>query len=302
MANHAGVPSDDGSELRSFKLQRPRLDRDVPAILWVLLMLLVPFLIRAFLPIGAGGTTTVVGRSISIEDFLVGIQVNEASSLDVTETLRLRFNGQWEGIHRFIPVESRSPNGVPHRIGLRLHDVTDDCGRHLKVQRSRHGDDVDLKIYVPDAADALRTVIIRYRVDNGVRFLADHDELYWNVTGDQWPYPIGSARAKITLPERLVNVRANAFTGATGSKEQAVSIKVDGVAHEPENIFKPAGESPPRPAGRTWSTSKPVGCWASARDSPRLWHGTRASSGVPRFGPGRGPHGGSGASINACMG
>jgi len=95
----------------------------------------------------------------------------------------------------------------------------------------------------------VRTVVIRYRVDHGLRFFDDHDELYWNVTGDQWPYPIGAARVEVTLPGRVVNVRANAFTGAAGSKERAASITIDGVAHELESAFKPAGESPPPDSG-----------------------------------------------------
>ncbi len=186
-----------------------------------------------------------LARSIAIEDFSVAIEVDESSTLEVTETIRLRFDGQWNGIHRSIPVASRTPQGLTHHIGLQLQDVSDERGQRLKVERSRHGNDVDLKIYVPNAADAVRTVVIRYRVDHGLRFFEDHDELYWNVTGDQWPYPIGAARVKVTLPGRLVNVRANAFTGAAGSKERSASITIDGIAHEPDDAFKPAGESPP---------------------------------------------------------
>jgi len=186
-----------------------------------------------------------LARSITIEDFSVAIQVDESSTLEVTETIRLRFEGQWNGIQRSIPVASRTPNGLTHHIGLHLQDVSNERGQRLKVERRRHGDDVDLKIYVPNAANAVRTVVIRYRVENGLRFFEDHDELYWNVTGDQWPYPIGDARVKVTLPGRLVNVRANAFTGAAGSKERAASITIDGVAHKPDDAFEPAAESPP---------------------------------------------------------
>ena len=190
-----------------------------------------------------------LARSITIEDFSLAIQVDASSTLEVTETIRLRFEGQWNGIHRSIPVSSRTPNGLTHHIGLQLREVTDERGQPLKVERSRHGNDVDLKIYVPNAADTVRTVVIRYRVDHGLRFFEDHDELYWNVTGDQWPYPIGAARVKVTLPGQLVNVRANAFIGAAGSKERAASITIDGVAHEPDDAFKPAGESPPPDSG-----------------------------------------------------
>ena len=47
----------------------------------------------------------------------------------------------------------------------------------------------------------------------------DHDELYWNVTGDEWTVPIGHAEATVTLPPGLANgaVRTLAFTGARGA-------------------------------------------------------------------------------------
>ena len=184
------------------------------------------------------------GRSITIEDFSVAIQVAESSTLEVTETIRCRFDGQWNGVHRYIPVATSTPHGLIHHVGLHLQDVSDEGGQRLKVERRRHGNDVALKIYVPNAADATRTVIIRYRIDHGLRFFEDHDELYWNVTGDQWPYPIGAARVKVTLPGRLFNVRANAFTGAVGSKERAASITIDGVAHRPEDAFEQSAELP----------------------------------------------------------
>ena len=33
------------------------------------------------------------------------------------------------------------------------------------------------------------------------RPFADHDEIYWNVTGNYWNFPIARANATITLPQ-----------------------------------------------------------------------------------------------------
>jgi hypothetical protein len=65
-----------------------------------------------------------LARSITIEDFSVAIQVDESSTLEVTETIRLRFEGQWNGIQRSIPVASRTANGLTHHIGLQIQDVS----------------------------------------------------------------------------------------------------------------------------------------------------------------------------------
>lgn len=188
---------------------------------------------------------TAAARSIDIEDFAVDLRVDESGGVDVTETIRLRFAGPWNGIIRSIPIQNVTSRGERRNLGFRLGSVTDDAGGGLEVTTSRRGPDVDLRIRVPGAADATRTVVVRYRITGGVRFFDDHDELYWNVTGDEWTFPIHAARARITLPGSLANVRVNAFTGAYGTAERTVRIVVDGVVRAPDDVVTPAGESPP---------------------------------------------------------
>ena len=48
------------------------------------------------------------------------------------------------------------------------------------------------KVWIPGAFNADRTIVLRYRATNGLRFFDEHDELYWNVTGDEWQVPISS--------------------------------------------------------------------------------------------------------------
>jgi len=61
-------------------------------------------------------------------------------------------------------------------------------------------------------------------VRNGLKFFEEHDELYWNVTGDEWDVPIERARAVIRLPAGVTGIRSHAFTGGYGSQESAASI------------------------------------------------------------------------------
>ena len=81
---------------------------------------------------------------------------------------------------------------------------------------------------MPDAEDATRTVVLRYRATNGLRFFDEHDELYWNITGDEWEIPIESASATITLPGGAQGVRAIAFNGAYGSTAQDAEVDIMG--------------------------------------------------------------------------
>ncbi len=48
---------------------------------------------------------------------------------------------------------------------------------------------------------------LHYQVRNGLKFFEDHDELYWNVTGDEWDVPVGDASAQILLPPGVTGVR-----------------------------------------------------------------------------------------------
>jgi hypothetical protein len=111
--------------------------------------------------------------------------------------------------------------------------VTDESGAKLKYDSSTSGAYRDLKIYIPDAVDATRTVEIAYRVRNGTRFFDQYDEFYWNVTGNDWPVPIDHAAASVSFPAAASgSLRAQAFTGVYGSTERDATAKVDGANAE----------------------------------------------------------------------
>ena len=79
---------------------------------------------------------------------------------------------------------------------------------------------------MPGAQDATRTFVLRYRARNGLRFFEDHDELYWNVTGDEWDVPIEAALATIELPPGTQGLHAIAFNGVYGSTARDASVEV----------------------------------------------------------------------------
>ena len=167
-------------------------------------------------------------RSLVIESFAVEIRVNPDSSIDVHETIRPRFTGSWNGIYRTIPVEYRTPQGFNYDLYLDLQAVTDGSGRPLRHKSSSERHYRKIMVWVPGARDATRTVVLQYRVRNGLKFFEEHDELYWNVTGDEWEIPIEAARARIVLPESATGLRALAFTGSYGSQQREADVSVRG--------------------------------------------------------------------------
>lgn len=168
-------------------------------------------------------------RSLAIKRFEAGVVVNQDGTVDVTETITVEFRGSWNGLYRTVPVRYRNPQGFSWT--LRLEDaaaVEAGTGAALRVEQSRERHYLKFKIWVPGAEDATRTVVFHYRALNGLRFFDDHDELYWNLTGDEWDVPIESVDATIRLPGAVTGVRALAFTGPYGSTAQDAEVAVDG--------------------------------------------------------------------------
>lgn len=174
-------------------------------------------------------STPLFARSWRVTDFNDTISVSEDGSAVVQERITLSFTGEWHGIHRFIPVEYPGPRGTNFTLFLHVTGVTDGSGGKLKYDSSTSHGFRDLKIYIPDAVDATRTVLINYTVRNGTRFFEDHDEFYWNVTGNDWPVPIDHASATITFPSAAAgSLRAQAFTGVYGSAERNATADING--------------------------------------------------------------------------
>ena len=163
-------------------------------------------------------------RQLKIEKFSAELFVQSDSTLDVTETIDVNFIGAWHGLYRTIPVEYVTPQGFNYSLFVKFDGATDAAGQRLKVESSREGHYLKWKIYVDDATDVERTIRLHYQVRNGLKFFEDHDELYWNVTGDEWDVPVGNASAQILLPAGVTGVRTNEFTGSYGSRAQNANV------------------------------------------------------------------------------
>jgi uncharacterized membrane protein YgcG len=166
-------------------------------------------------------------RTLVIDRFDAKIAVAADGSITVEEVIQPTFTGSWNGIYRTIPVEYRTPQGLNYTLRLTVDSITDGAGDALKWESSRERHYRKLKIWVPGAQDTTKTVVIRYRVANGLRFFEEHDELYWNVTGDEWDVPIQTAAADIQLPGGVTGIRAAAFTGGYRSTEEAAHIVIE---------------------------------------------------------------------------
>jgi uncharacterized membrane protein len=169
-------------------------------------------------------------RELTFEHFAAEILVNSDGTLEVTETMEAHFTGAWHGIYRTIPIEYTNPQGLNYTLFLDRISAKDRQGQKLKIEQNREGRYLKFKIYVPGAEDATRTILLHYRVLNAVRFFQDHDELYWNVTGDEWENRIELVTAHIEFPDGVAGLHAIAYTGVISSRAQDAQVNISGNA------------------------------------------------------------------------
>jgi hypothetical protein len=174
-------------------------------------------------------------RDIVIRDYQSDVVVNRDGTTDVTETLRVYFEGSWNGIFRDLSLQHKTGQGRTTRLDVDVLSVTGADGRQLQYWKEKPESGVlRIKIAVPGASDAERTVVIRYRVRNAVRFFfagdagGVHDELYWNVTGNAWDFPIEHVRARFTVPDGALPTEQHAYTGAAESTGSDAAVTVQG--------------------------------------------------------------------------
>src|SRR5215471_3678621 len=160
-------------------------------------------------------------RSYHVAKFNANVHVDSDGSARVTEQISFAFSGEFKGVYRSIPVEYPGPNGTNYSLFVRVNSVKDENGAALKFEKHTTNGYLKLKIYVPGAVNATRTVNIEYTVLDATRFFEDHDEFYWNVTGNDWEVPIESASASIYFPPTASGqLRAQAFGGVYGSNNR----------------------------------------------------------------------------------
>lgn len=171
-----------------------------------------------------------LARDWRIADFHSTVSIDDHGSAIITEHITLSFIGQFNGIWRTIPTEyPDTAHHTNYRLFLKVREVTDGSGHPLKYESSREGAYRKIKIYIPGARDTTKVVDITYSSPNAVRYFDDHDEFYWNVTGNDWPVPIDHASALVSLPEAAAGgLRAQAFTGFYGSHDRDASAEVKG--------------------------------------------------------------------------
>ena len=156
-----------------------------------------------------------------IEKFDVSINLESNSKINVVETIHYNFGDQERhGIYREIPYSYQN-NG--EKFDLKISDifVTDEDGISHQHKVQRKNGKIHIKIGNPDTiVNNQETYKISYSVRKAVKFFDTHDEIYWNVTGNNWLIPIIATSAQIRLPMNSTPQEVECFVGYIGSIEK----------------------------------------------------------------------------------
>lgn len=167
-------------------------------------------------------------RSEEIKNFESAIRIQSDGTILVTEDIEYDFEyAQRHGIYRDIPYKY-DYGYKRYSIKIDVNDITDFSGNPYKYSVSRSSGRLNIKIGDPDkTVTGVHGYRLHYTVQGAIAFFDDHDELYWNVTGNEWRVPIDKAGAKVQFDRDIENgVNAACYTGVSGSRAKNCEYKM----------------------------------------------------------------------------
>ena len=160
------------------------------------------------------------------------IDVHDDGSMLVRETIQVVSAGVQirHGIYRDFPTRYRDRFGNRYVVGFEFFGATRDGAPEVsRVEDVSNGK----RIYLGSSGDLLANgghiYTITYTTSRQLGFFPDHDELFWNATGNGWAFLIERASATVRLPERILRdqVTLSGYTGPQGSMTQDLTTSTN---------------------------------------------------------------------------
>jgi len=220
-AEEAGVVEEAGS-MRGGTMKSHRLHLVKATVLAVLLVLCIP--------------SAAMAAQERITSFDSVITVAQDGSMRVENTITALVTGDQiqHGIYYDFPtIYQNASTGGRMVIDFTVLGVQRDGQTEpYTVQNYSNGKRVKMGSADVTIPPGTHTWTLRFRVDRELGYFSDHDELYWNVTGNGWTLPIERASATVNLPAGAAATITGiaVYTGPVGSTASAATVSrgVDG--------------------------------------------------------------------------
>lgn len=170
----------------------------------------------------------IVNNTERIINFHADIDVNKNSGLSITEKIKVHSEGEniKRGIFRTLPLV-RNLNDRTQKVNYNIVSV-----KKNGVDEDYHEEIEDgyLKIYLGNKDIILSPgdydYEIKYTTEKQIGFFEKYDELYWNVNGTEWNFPVDSISATVNLPQGAGIIQNSCYKGGYGSTSQDCLAKV----------------------------------------------------------------------------
>ena len=190
---------------------------------------------RIFAALGVIGLFFVAAGAARADEIFTAyhsaIDVARSGLLTVTETITANVEGNQirRGIYRDFPLTFTDKNGRVAKVDFKLISVERD-GNEEPYRTEGIGGGIriytgDKDVFLPRGEHVFQ---FTYETARQIRFFDDHDELYWNVTGNGWAFPIEEASATVTLPDGVKAQAVDVFTGGQGATDKNARAIEDG--------------------------------------------------------------------------
>lgn len=162
------------------------------------------------------------------------IRIQTDGGMKVTETIIVYAAGHRikHGIYRDFPTRYKDRFGNTVRIGFKVLQVFRD-GRVEDYHLKKVGNGI--RVYMGKKNQWVQTGVhaytLTYRTDRQLGYFDDFDELYWNVTGNGWSFPMEQVQATVELPSSAKAIDISAYTGPKGAQGQDFTVSRDDLNH-----------------------------------------------------------------------
>lgn len=164
-----------------------------------------------------------------ILSFHSDITLEEDSSLQVTETIDVFATGNQirHGVYREFPTRYRDAYNNRYVVGFQMLGATlDGANEPFRVEDYSKGKRIYLGNPTEMVSHGRHVYTISYTTNRQLGFFKDHDELYWNVTGNGWGFRIEHANATVHLPATIPvdKVKLSGYTGPQGAHQKQLTF------------------------------------------------------------------------------
>lgn len=165
-----------------------------------------------------------------IISFHTDIKIDTSGMMYLSEKIKVYAAGEKikRGLVRSIPVYRKDIFGDKKSADFKITSIL----KNGQTENYKTKNDGSVRsIYMGDEniilTPGIYTYEINYQTKGQVGFFRNYDEIYWNITGNEWDFEIQNASATLVLPPGALPENTACYTGPAGSTDRNCNISIN---------------------------------------------------------------------------